>query len=61
MRKNRVSQLERIIASTRHFSQISMGEGSDGKCYQVCGQWDPSDQSFQILNTETTKGTNLIQ
>ncbi len=37
-------------------SQVSMG--ADGRSYVISGQWDPCDPSFQILNTETPKGTD---
>ena len=37
-----------------------MGMGNDTRTYVICGQWDPCDPNFQILNTETDKGMIVI-
>ena len=33
-----------------------MGMGSDAKSYVISADWDPTDPSFEVLNTETAKG-----
>ncbi|XP_077987188.1 rab GTPase-activating protein 1-like [Glandiceps talaboti] len=38
---------------------VSMGDSSDGKTV-LSGEWDPTDPSFEVLNTETTKGTRVF-
>jgi hypothetical protein len=36
-----------------------MGAGSDGKSYAISATWDPTDPSFEVLNTETAKGKTV--
>ncbi|BFZ20139.1 hypothetical protein BsWGS_23179 [Bradybaena similaris] len=36
---------------------VSMGYASDSKVYNIAGHWDPSENCFAILNTETEKDT----
>lgn len=36
-----------------------MGTSGEGKQYVISGVWDPKDQAFEVLNTETPKGTAL--
>ncbi|XP_070581659.1 rab GTPase-activating protein 1-like isoform X2 [Ptychodera flava] len=38
---------------------VSMGDNNDGKT-MISGEWDPRDPSFEVLNTETTKGTRAF-
>jgi hypothetical protein len=33
-----------------------MGVGSDARSYVISANWDPTDPSFEVLNTETAKG-----
>ena len=35
-----------------------MGSGSDSRSYVISASWDPTDPSFEVLNTETAKGYN---
>jgi len=35
-----------------------MGIGSDQRSYVISANWDPTDPSTKILNTETPKGMN---
>ena len=39
--------------------KVSMGLGNDGKSYVISANWDPNDPSFEVLNTETAKGSHL--
>jgi len=36
--------------------QVSMGLGNDNRSYVISANWDPTDPSFEVLNTETAKG-----
>ena len=36
-----------------------MGYNSDGQSYTITGHWDPTENCFQVLNTETPKGKLL--
>ncbi|XP_074654020.1 rab GTPase-activating protein 1-like [Tubulanus polymorphus] len=39
---------------------VSMGNSLDGKSYLITGTWDPTDPTFQIINTETPKDTRVF-
>ncbi|XP_050389744.1 rab GTPase-activating protein 1 isoform X1 [Patella vulgata] len=39
---------------------VSMGYQSDGRSYTISGHWDPTEQCFAVLNTETPKDTRVF-
>lgn len=49
-----------FILFSLHADQVSTTIGSDGKSYVISGHWDPTDPTFQILNTETPKGNRIF-
>ncbi|ESO96116.1 hypothetical protein LOTGIDRAFT_116192 [Lottia gigantea] len=39
---------------------VSMGYQNEGKSYSITGHWDPTEQCFAVLNTETPKDTRVF-
>ena len=37
-----------------------MGFGTDARSYMICGNWDPTDPHFDVLNIETAKGSEEL-
>ena len=41
--------------------QTSMGYAGEDGVYAITGQWDPTESSFAVLNTETPRGESYVQ